>query len=106
VEHRHRLGIFARSWPEWVTVETAIKMDIDWICLKEPTFFDVLNVLYPHSKVVLWEEGVVLPQVTVMMCSQWIPSKSHAIWKTLELKLVLAQVTSPRFKTQSLPAAN
>jgi hypothetical protein len=47
----------------------------------------------------MWKEGVVLPQVSVMMCSQWIPTKSHAIWKSPELKLVLAQVSSPRFKS-------
>jgi hypothetical protein len=61
-EHKHRLGIFARSWPEWVTVETAINMDIDWICLKEPTLFDVLTAIYVHATVVTWKEGVVPPR--------------------------------------------
>jgi hypothetical protein len=49
-EHKQRLGLFARSWPEWITAETAIHMDIDWICLKEPNFFYVLTALYPHAK--------------------------------------------------------
>jgi hypothetical protein len=50
LEHKHRFGLLARSWPEWVTVETAINMDIDWVCLKEPNVFDVLTRLGLHQR--------------------------------------------------------
>jgi hypothetical protein len=88
-----------RSWTEWFMVETAINMDIDWIFLKEPTLSYILNALYPYSTVMMWKEGVVLPKVYVLMCSQWIPPKTQAVWKSPELKLVLAQVASPMFKS-------
>jgi hypothetical protein len=35
----------------------------------------------------------------VVMCYQSLPPKIHAIWKNPELKLVLAQVETPRFKS-------
>jgi hypothetical protein len=49
-EHKQWLGLFARSWSEWVTVETAINMYIDWICLQEPTPFYVLTALGSASQ--------------------------------------------------------
>jgi hypothetical protein len=90
-------------------VETDINMDIDWIFLKEPTCFDIITAIYPHATVVMWKEGVVLPKGTVLMHSQWIPPKTHAIWKRPELKLVLAQVAIHRCKSclgwKSFPSA-
>jgi hypothetical protein len=80
-------------------VERAINMDIDWICLKEPTFFGVMTALYPHATVVMRKEGVVLSKVSVMMCSQWLPPKTHAIWMNPEFKLVLSQVANPILKS-------
>jgi hypothetical protein len=66
---------------------------------KRAYLFDVLTTLYPHATVVMWKEGVVLSKVSVIMCSQWLPPKTHAIWMNPELKLLLAQVASPRFKS-------
>jgi hypothetical protein len=66
---------------------------------KRAYLFYVLTALYPHARVMMWKEGVVQAKVTVMICSQWLPPKTHAIWKNSELKHVLAQVASPRFKS-------
>jgi hypothetical protein len=27
-------GLFTRDWPEWISVETAFHLDLDWVCLK------------------------------------------------------------------------
>jgi hypothetical protein len=38
-------GLFARDWPEWISVETAFHLDLDWVCLKESPFVAKLALL-------------------------------------------------------------
>jgi hypothetical protein len=47
-ELRKRGGIFARTWPEWLTVETAFNLELEWICLHYITFVKVISDLYPE----------------------------------------------------------
>jgi hypothetical protein len=68
-EHKQRLGIFARSWSEWITVETAINMEIYCICLKRLHLFNVLTKLYPNATVVMWKEMAVIMELYVTLCS-------------------------------------
>jgi hypothetical protein len=32
-EQRSRGGTFARTWPEWLTIETAFNLELEWIYL-------------------------------------------------------------------------
>jgi hypothetical protein len=61
--------------------------------------FYVLTEMYPRATVVTWQEGVVLTNVSKVLCSQWLPQKKHEIWKIPVLKLVLTQVSNPRFQS-------
>jgi hypothetical protein len=56
-------------------VETSVNMELDWICLKEPTFFAVLTEVYPNDTVVMWKEGVVCMEVYVMLSFSVVAAK-------------------------------
>jgi hypothetical protein len=30
-------GLFAKDWPEWLTVESAFDVELSWVCVKEAT---------------------------------------------------------------------
>jgi hypothetical protein len=58
-ELRKRGGIFARTWPEWFTVETTSNLELEWICLQDINFVKVLSELYPEVKIIVWQSGVI-----------------------------------------------
>jgi hypothetical protein len=90
--------IFARTWPEWLTVETSFNLELEWICLQYITFVKVLSELYPEVKLSVWQTGVMLPPVEVLFSSQWLPPKTHGIWDEPSLRLVFSSVEKPCFK--------
>lgn len=64
-------GIFARTWPNWLTAETAFNLELEWICLQDNNFVEVLSELYPEVKISVWQTGVILPPVEILFSSQW-----------------------------------
>jgi hypothetical protein len=42
-------GIFAKDCPEWLMVESAFDLDLDWVCVREATFMANLVRLYPKK---------------------------------------------------------
>jgi hypothetical protein len=90
-------GLFARDWPEWISVETAFHLDIDLVCLKESTFVAKLSLIYPTVTFISWEIGINLPPVNFVFCSQWIPPLTHDVWKCEMLEVLFAAVHQRRF---------
>jgi hypothetical protein len=41
-------GIVARSWPEWLTIDSILNMSITWICLQESCFVQSVACLLPN----------------------------------------------------------
>jgi hypothetical protein len=48
-------GILAKDWPEWLPVESAFDLDLEWVCVREAIFEDNLASLYPTTTFILWE---------------------------------------------------
>jgi hypothetical protein len=90
-------GLFARDWPEWISVETAFHLDLNWICLKESTCVAKLALIYPTVTFIAGDIGVNLPPVNFVFCSQWIPPVTHALWKCEMLEVLFATVHKLRF---------
>jgi hypothetical protein len=89
--------IFARdSWPEWISVETAFHLDLDWVCLKVSIFIANLALLYSTVTLISWEIGVTLPPVNFIFYSQWTPL-THEVWKCETLEVLFAAVHQIRF---------
>jgi hypothetical protein len=97
VNNAKTCGLFTRDWPEWILVETAFHLDIDWAFLKESTFVAKLALLYPTVIFISWEIGVNLPPVNFVFCSQWIPPLTHDVWKCEMLEVMFAAVQKLRF---------
>jgi hypothetical protein len=38
VKNKMACGILARSWPEWLTIDTILNISITWICLQDQHF--------------------------------------------------------------------
>jgi hypothetical protein len=74
-------GIFAKDWPEWLTVESAFDMDLAWVCVQEATFVANLAILYPKTTFMVWEPEFVLPPVNFIFCSHWLPPLINKIWQ-------------------------
>jgi hypothetical protein len=81
-------GLFAQDWPEWISVEMVFQLDLDWVCLKESTFFFNLALLYPTVTFISWGIGVTLPPVNFVFCSQWIPPLTREVWKCETLRCI------------------
>jgi hypothetical protein len=62
--------LFTRDWPEWISVEMASHLDLDWVCLQESKFDAKLALLYPTVTFISWEIGVNLPPVNFVFCLQ------------------------------------
>jgi hypothetical protein len=90
-------GLSARDWPEWISVETAFHLDLDWVFLKESTFVAKLSLLYTTLTFICWEIGVNLPPVNFVFCSQWIPPLTHNVWKCEMLEVLFAAVNQLHF---------
>jgi hypothetical protein len=97
VDSAETCGLFTRYWPEWIWVETDFHLDLDWVCLKESTFFARLALLYPTVTFSSWEIGVNLPPFNFVFCSQWIPPLTHNVWKCEMLEVIFAAVQLLRF---------
>jgi hypothetical protein len=92
VKNAKTCGLFTRDWPERISVETAFHLDLDWVCLKESTFFARLALLYPTVTFSSWEIGVNLPPFNFVFCSQWIPPLTHNVWKCEMLEVMFTAV--------------
>jgi hypothetical protein len=90
-------GLFAQDWPEWILVETAFHLDLDWVCVKESTFVSKLALIYPTVTFIPWKIGVTLPPVNFVFCLQWIPPLTHDVWKCETLEVLFAAVHQIRF---------
>jgi hypothetical protein len=66
-------GLFAKDWPEWLTVESAFDVELSWVCVKESNFVANLASLYPKTTFLIWEPDLGLPPVNLIFCSQWVP---------------------------------
>jgi hypothetical protein len=97
VDSAQKCGLFTRDWPEWISVETAFHLDLNWVCLKESAFVAKLALLYPTFTFISWKIGVNLPPVTFVFCSQWIPPLTHNVWKCEMLEVFFAAVQQIRF---------
>jgi hypothetical protein len=86
-----------RSRPEWISVETAFHLDLDWVCLMEYTFVAKLAPLHPTVTFIWWKIGVTLPPVNFVFCSQWIPPLTHEVWKCETLEVIFTAVHQIRF---------
>jgi hypothetical protein len=48
-ESEKTCGIFAKAWPEWLTMESAFDMHLEWMCVQEATFVANLATLLPKN---------------------------------------------------------
>jgi hypothetical protein len=60
---RKTCGIFAEDWPEWLTVEGAFHLDLEWVCVSEATFVAHLVRIYPNTSFMMWKPDMILPPV-------------------------------------------
>jgi hypothetical protein len=72
-------GIFAKAWPEWLTVESAFDMHLEWTCVQEAIFLANLATIYPKTTFMVWEPELVLPPVNFIFCSHWLPPLTNKI---------------------------
>jgi hypothetical protein len=94
---RKTCGIFAKDWPEWLTVEGAFHLDLEWVCASEATFVANLVRIYPNTTFVIRKPDMVLPPVNFLFCSQWLPPLSNKIWHCEVLEALLASAEKFRF---------
>jgi hypothetical protein len=94
-------GIFAKDWPEWLTVEGAFDLDLEWLCVSEATFVANLVRIYPNTTFLMWKPDMVLPPVSFVFCSQWLPPLSNKIWHCKVLEALLAWAEKFRFTKSS-----
>jgi hypothetical protein len=90
-------GLFAKDWPEWLTVESAFDVELSWLCVKESTFLDNLASLYPKTTFLMWEPDLGLPPVNFIFCSQCVPPLTNKVWKCERLEVLFAAVEKLRF---------
>jgi hypothetical protein len=90
-------GLFAKDWPEWLTVESAFDVELTWVCVKEATFVASLSSLYPKTNFLIWEPDLGLPPVNFIFCSQWLPPLTNKVWKCERLEVIFAAVEKLRF---------
>jgi hypothetical protein len=83
-------GIFTKDWPEWLTVEGAFDLDIEWVCVREATFVAYLMRIYPKTTFLTWRPDMVFPPVNFVFCSQWLPPLSNKIWHCEVLEVFFA----------------
>jgi hypothetical protein len=90
-------GLFAKDWPEWLTVESAFDVELSWLCVKQSTFVANLASLYPKTTFLMWEPDLGLPPVNFIFCSQWVPPLTNKVWKCERLEVIFAAVEKIRF---------
>jgi hypothetical protein len=94
---RKTCGIFAKDWPEWLTVEGAFHLDLEWVCVSEATFVANLVRIYPNTTFIMRKPDMVLSPVNFVFCSQWLPLLSNNIWHCEVLEALLASAEKFRF---------
>jgi hypothetical protein len=94
---RKTCGIFAKDRPEWLTVEGAFHLDLEWVCVSEATFVANLVRIYPSTTFIMWKSDMVLPTVNFVFCSQWLPPLSNKIWHCEVVEVLLASAEKFRF---------
>jgi hypothetical protein len=90
-------GLFAKDWPDWLTVENAFDVELSWVCVKESTFVSNLASLNPKTTFLIWEPDIGLPLVNFIFCSQWVPPLTNKFWKCERLEVLFAAVEKLRF---------
>jgi hypothetical protein len=63
---RKTCGIFAKDWPEWLTVEGAFALDLEWVCLREAKFVANLVRIYSNTTFIMWKPEKVLPEFCLL----------------------------------------
>jgi hypothetical protein len=87
---RKTCGIFTKDWSEWLIVEGAFDLDLDWVCVSEATFVDNLVRIYPNTTFLMWKPDMVLPLVNFVFCYHWLPLLSNKIWHFEVFEALLA----------------
>jgi hypothetical protein len=90
-------GILARSWPEWLTIDTILNISIIWICLQDQFFTKPLAKLSPQVTFLEYLATLNLPSVDYVFCSQIMPGKKQALWSDSRLKAVFVNILKPRY---------
>jgi hypothetical protein len=90
-------GIFTKDWPEWLTVEGAFDLDLNWVCVSEATCVANLVRICPNTTFLMWSPELVLPSVNFVFCSQWLPPLFNKIWHCEVLEALLASADKFRF---------
>jgi hypothetical protein len=90
-------GIFAKDWPEWLTVESSFDLNLEWVCVSEATVVANLVRIYPNTTFIMWKPDMVLPPVNFVFCSQWLPPLSNKIRHCEVLEALLASADKFRF---------
>jgi hypothetical protein len=83
-------GIFAKDWPEWLTVEGAFDLDLECVCVRDATFVDNLVIIYPKTTFIMWEMDIVLTLVIFVFSPLWLPPPTNKIWHCDVLEVMLA----------------
>jgi hypothetical protein len=90
-------GILARSWPEWLTIDTILNISINWICLQDQLFTKPLAKLFPQVTFLEYSATLNLPSVDYMFCSHIMSGKNQALWSDSFLKAVFVNILKPRY---------
>jgi hypothetical protein len=70
---RKTCGIFAKYWPEWLSVKGVFYLDLEWVCASEANCVANLVNIYPNTTFIMWKPDMVLPSVNFVFCSQcWL----------------------------------
>jgi hypothetical protein len=90
-------GILARTWPEWLIIESILNMSITWIYLQDSCFIHSLVSLLPNVTFLEYTLNILVPSVDYIFCSHMMPSKTQALWSDARLKAVFVNSLKPRF---------
>jgi hypothetical protein len=90
-------GILARSWPEWLTIDSILNMYITWICLQDSCFVQSLACLLPNVTFLEYTPNMLVPSVEYICCSHIMPSKTQALWSNSWLKAVFVNILKPMY---------
>jgi hypothetical protein len=90
-------GILARSWPEWLTIDTILNISITWICLQDQLLTKPLAKLFPQVTFLEYSATLNLPSVDYVFGSHIMSGKNQALWPDSRLKAVFVNILKPRY---------
>jgi hypothetical protein len=89
-------GILARSWPEWLNIDTILNISVTWICLQDQLFTKTLAILLPQVTFIEYSAALTLPSVDYGFCSHIMPGKNQALWSNSCLKALFVNILKPQ----------